>query len=331
MEPVDDTVWDAQAAELDASFLQSSLWSRFQEASGLPVHRLQGKGWACLLIERGSQSHRYLLAPYGPTLKQAEAYAEAIRSITAFAREHGAQWVRLEPTFGITSDTPAADLQAPDGITARPAAKQLNPHYTRIVDLSPAEDVLLASISSSTRSVIRKLNKNGELSYRTSRDPADMQLFLDMMHTVSNRNQVQFHPDGYYLQQAETLMPGGHMRLELALQGDKPVAGIVMHDFNKVATYTYAASLPEARELNASALLMWNGAIVNSKAQGAATLDLFGVVPDDTPPDHPWYGFSSFKRKFGGRVVERAVTTDLPLSFQYYPYRIVADIKRRLH
>ena len=330
MQPLDDSAWDAKLSELDGSFLQSAAWARFQEASGLKTHRLQGKDWACMLIEHRSRLRHYLLAPYGPTLTAPSAYPKAIQTISEYANKLGVQWVRTEPTSGIMSDTPTDTYKTPSGISTKPAPKQVNPRYTRIVDISRDDEAILASISSSTRSLIRQSDKKGLLTYATSHDPKDMKLFLAMMHTVSHRNHVHFHTDDYFLKQAEVLMPTGSMRLELALHEGKPVAGIVLHVFNKVATYTYAASLPEARDLNAAALLMWHGAILNSKQQGATTLDLFGVAAPDAPPDHPWQGFSGFKRKFGGEVLQRAVTTDIPLKASYHSYRAMVKAKRRL-
>ena len=329
-EPLDDPAWDAKLAELDGSFLQSAAWARFQEASGLKTHRLHGKDWACMLIEHQSRLRHYLLAPYGPTLATPSAYPKAMQVIADYAQKLGAQWVRTEATAGITHDTPTDSYNIPSGISTKTAPKQVNPRYTRIVDIGRDDETILASISSSTRSLIRQSDKKGLLTYSTSSDPKDMKLFLAMMHAVSDRNHVHFHTDDYFLKQAEVLMPTGGMRLELALHEGKPVAGIVMHTFNKVATYTYAASLPEARDLNAAALLMWHGAILNSKRQGATTLDLFGVAAPDAPANHPWQGFSSFKRKFGGEVMQRAITTDIPLKASYHSYRAMVKAKRRL-
>lgn len=326
-QPLDDASWDAKLQELDSSFLQSSAWAAFQESSGIQTYRLHGEGWACLLIEQASNLRQYLLAPYGPAVKDESALAGALLAIADFGRSKGAQWVRVEPTAGMSADSPL-DYEL-TGIKAVNAPKQVNPRLTRLIDLSPGEDELLAGISSSTRSLIRQNAKEENLQFKTSTNPDDMQLFLEMIHTVSKRNRVNFHPDEYFLQQAKTLMPLGLMRLELALHDNKPVAAIVMHDFNGVSTYTYAASLPDARELNASALLLWHGAMLHSKAIGNTRLDLFGVAPDDAPSNHPWYGFSTFKRKFGGTVLRRGQTLDLPLKpASYTAYRAALKARR---
>lgn len=328
MEPVSDSSWDTKLQELDGSFLQASAWAAFQKARGTPVHKLEGDGWQCLLMEQESRLRRYLFAPYGPTLARPELLKTALEELAVFGRNHHFQWVRVEPCLGLSKNSDFTDLSSPSKPTILPAHKQINPRYTRVLDLRPDEDAILGSVSPSTRSLVRRHEREPVLTFRTSTEPKDMSLFIDMIHTVAQRNQVLFHSDAHYIREAEVLMPRGDMRLEFALLKDKPIACIVMHDFNAVTTYTYAASLPEARDVSASALLLWQ-AIRNAKAAGLTRLDLFGVAPEDAAPSHPWYGFSAFKRKFGGTVIKRGQTLDIPLGPRYYAYRSAIRILKR--
>lgn len=325
--PTDDQAWDALLARLDGSFLQSSAWAGFQESLGQKVYRLHGDDWSCLLIEQRSKLRNYLFAPYGPTVGGPAAFAHAVEAVAALGREKGSQWVRIEPCLGLDVDSDLMATSPKQHTKILAAHKQIDPLHTRMLDLRPDEDAILAGLSSSTRSLLRKNMREPILTYRTSTEPADIERFLEMIHAVAQRNNVFFHTDEHFRREAELMMPAGSMRLEFALLNDKPIACIVMHDFNKVTSYTYAASLPEARETNASALLLWQ-AILNAKQAGMERMDLFGSLPDDAPAAHPWYGFSSFKRKFGGTVVRRGQTLDIPLSPRYYMYRAAVTVLR---
>jgi lipid II:glycine glycyltransferase (peptidoglycan interpeptide bridge formation enzyme) len=70
--------------------------------------------------------------------------------------------------------------------------------------------------------------------------------------------------------------------------------------------------------------------MVNAKGRGSQLIDLYGIAPDDAGPRHPWAGFSAFKKKFGGQVVEYAGTWDLPLTNKYRIYRTAATAKKVL-
>ena len=307
--------WDALQHGLDASFLQSAGWAQFQQQSGNQPHFVSGKGWSCLLISRRAAFGRYLFAPYGPSLESAARLDDCLKSLLIAAKTESADWIRLEPT--IPYDSAAVTLKKHG---ARRAPKNVEPSLTRLVDLTASHDELLASLSQTTRNIIRRSYKDKSLEFKTSSDPDGMAIFSRMLSTVASRNRVGFYDNEYYFRQARILMPMGMMRLEIAYHGGNPVGTAVIHDYGKSSTYTYAASLPEARDLNVSALLLWQ-AMVNAKSRDMRMMDLFGIAPDDAPASHPWAGFSSFKKKFGGIVVKHAGTWDIPLSNKYRLYR----------
>ncbi|HVS58813.1 MAG TPA: peptidoglycan bridge formation glycyltransferase FemA/FemB family protein [Candidatus Saccharimonadales bacterium] len=321
-----DTAWNAHQRTLGASFLQSAEWDTFQQALGYKTHALRGSGWSCLLVERSSRLGTYLLAPYGPTVAHSDKFADALTAIVAYGREIGVDWIRLEPYGLPTAIDPSTLVPAKDVKLAK-APHQMNPELTMMVDLTPAADDILAHVSQSTRSYIRKNQREHMLTFKTSTDPADIDVFVDMLQVVSERSQARFYGRDFFVKQAQTLMPTGMMHLELALQDGKPIASAVMHYYHGVATYTYAASLPEARATNASALLLWQ-AMMNAKGAGMTAVDLFGIAPDDASADHPWHGFTAFKKKFGGTTLVRGTTVDIPLRPVYRLYRPLVKMSR---
>lgn len=321
----DPIKWDRSQVARGAYFLQSSSWGRFQDQYGSTPHYLMQPGWSCLLLERKTPLGKYLFAPYGPTLESNEQLAAALAYLKDYAKQMGFDWLIIEPMMPGGSAVLKAHLPK---LGARPSSHSREPDLTRIIDLSVHAEDLLASISQSTRSLIRKNQREKFLSFKTSTDPADIGIFIEMLKAVTDRNSVHFFPDEYFKQQAQVLMPSGMLRLELALQDGKAIASALFHDYGKMSTYSFGASLPAARQTSASALLLYQ-AMLNAKTRGMNKMDLFGIAPDDAPPTHPWLGFSSFKRKFGGEVVAFAGAWDIALSPRYRVYR-AAQTARKL-
>jgi lipid II:glycine glycyltransferase (peptidoglycan interpeptide bridge formation enzyme) len=281
-------------------------------------------GWSCLLLERRAGPSKYLFAPYGPTLNAADPLA-VFAALKDYGRQQRADWLRLEPIGGNAVHLRQA-LKAAGG---RPAAHEAEPHLTRLVDLARPEEDILASLSQTTRNIIRRNQRENSIGFKTSNDPEDIALFTQMLATVAQRQGVGFFSADYYLAQARALMPAGMMVLEIAYLADKPVATAIIHDFGRKSSYTYAASLPDYRDKNVSALLLWQS-MINAKGRGSQLIDLYGIAPEDAGPRHPWAGFSAFKKKFGGQVVEYAGTWDLPLTNKYRIYRTAATAKKVL-
>jgi lipid II:glycine glycyltransferase (peptidoglycan interpeptide bridge formation enzyme) len=202
-----------------------------------------------------------------------------------------------------------------------------NPPRTIVNDLSLGEDEIFKNMSSSNRNLIRRATKKDELKLKTSTDPKDIELFIEMERSVRKRNNVEFHSEGYYRTQAKILMPIGVMRLELAYLGDEPVSSIVVYDYANISSYIYAASLPPAFKSNANLMLAWQ-AIKNALERGNHYFDFWGIAPEDAKPDHPWAGFTMFKTKFGGQPVDFSGTYEIALKPSYYLYRSLAKLNR---
>ncbi len=61
-----------------------------------------------------------------------------------------------------------------------------------------------------------------------------------------------------------------------------------------------------------------------ARAAGAKLHDLWGIAPEDAPPEHPWYGVGLFKKGFGGRPVVWAGTWDIVVDRTLYRMRNMA-------
>src|SRR5207302_514144 len=125
------------------------------------------------------------------------------------------------------------------------------------------------------------------------------------------------------------LIPTGEATLYYAWHTGRVLAAAIVIDLGTTRYYAYAASSsdPEVRRLSPAAPLVWR-AILDARAEGKAWFDFWGVAPPDQP-DHPWSGFTQFKRSFGGMLLTRAGTWDLPVRPWLYRTWSAAQKLRR--
>lgn len=302
--------------------MQSSEWKDFQEALGKSVVQLEGNGWKCVLIERRTKPGNYWLAPYGPVLKDSKVLPEALLAIKQAAKENGISWVVVEP-FGRNLSYRAGSL----GL--RKARKSYNPSYTVINDLSLDRATRFSALSPTYRNLINRAKGRG-LNLRSSTNPAEITIFTDMINTVADRKAILLHNADYFRTQAEILMPKENAVLEIAYFENKPIASCFILWHGAVAHYAYAGSYPEFRKLEAGTVLLWQ-AMQNAKDRGVQWFDLFGVAPPDSSVLHPWQGFSTFKRKFGGEDIELGGTWELPINLpRYKTYKMTLPFIRKM-
>lgn len=301
---------------------QTGVWAEFQKSLGKEATVLEGKGWHCLLIKQSTKLGSYWLAPYGPFLSDSKSLAEALQTIKFEANKRSLSWVTVEPFGRNLSDDPRK-------LGLGLAEKSYNPAHTVINDLGIDEAKCWSELSPTYRNLINRAERRG-LRFKSSTNPTDIKIFNGMIKKVAGRKKISLHNSKYFEVQSKILMPKKSAVLELAYFEEKPVAGAIILQSGNTAHYAYAGSYPEARKLEAGTVLLWH-AMQNAKNRGVRWFDLFGVAPPDASSSHPWSGFSTFKRKFGGVDIELGGTWQLPVNrTRYKAYRASLPIMRRL-
>ncbi|MGO8687694.1 MAG: lipid II:glycine glycyltransferase FemX [Candidatus Dormibacteria bacterium] len=297
----DGEAWDRALLELDGHFLQSAAWLRVQRALGYDVLRGEGDGWQWAGAIRRGRFPRYLYIPYGPASRARTglALADAARAAAAARLD----FVRVEPTG---EDAPAALRER----GARPT-RGIQPRFTWVLDIGTSIDTLRHGMAAGHRGPINAAPRRG-ISVRSSTDPASVEIFLELERRAAARAGFRGQTAGYHRVIAEVLMPLGCASLYVAETAGSPVAASICFDFGRTRYYAHAASDPDlGRRLGAGPPLVWQ-MILDARERGATTFDFWGVVADDDRA-HPWAGFSQFKKGFGGRLLERPGTWDMPL------------------
>ena len=191
----------------------------------------------------------------------------------------------------------------------------MQPKLTWLVDLSQDEKAILGGMRSTSRGLYRNISKKG-VTFDISTNPADISVLLAFLHTVSERAAFRAQSDDYLAQAAQHLMPAGSAKLFIARLDGEPIAAALSYDTGTTRVYAHAAADAAHRSLNAGIPLVVT-MMMDAKASGRTSFDLWGVSAADQP-DHPWAGFSRFKRSFGGFEVEYPGSWDLPVNAPMY-------------
>lgn len=274
-----------------------------------------GPGFSYLAILESNAVGRYLYCPYGPVVEDHYALKPAFESLRQLAAEEHAHFIRLEPVTATTD----AGVRTVDASLRRagcvPAPRDIQPRRSWLVDLRADDDELLAQMKSTNRNLHRNIHKKA-VSFTTSSDPADIGILLGFLHQTAAQSRFKPQDDDYLRAAAKSLMPGGHATLYVAHLHDAPIGAALVYDSADTRTYAHAALDSTYRKLSAG-IPMVVRMILDAKAKGLTTFDMWGVAPDDEP-DHPWAGFSYFKKSFGGAAIEYPGTWDLPVNRAAY-------------
>lgn len=304
------------------SFLQSPAWGTFQKTQGRQIISRNGDGWRYqAILEHGTGNTR-AYTPYGPIADSAAAFDAALTALEQDAKQHGTTFVRIEPTFPISD----SELRARG--YRKVTYNQLQPAHTQLIDLSQDEDAIIAQMSQNTRNLYRNHHKKG-IAIHKSHNPEDIEILLTFLRQVAQRNRITPHSDAYFKAQAKALLPNKAATLFYATLGDTPIAASLMYDSDDTRTYAHAAADDTYRKYSAgTALLAY--AIIDAKHAGKTTFDLYGIAPENEP-NHPWAGFTKFKKSFGGKSVAYPGAWDKPLKpLRYHIYRCYQSLRRAL-
>ncbi|HZK05668.1 MAG TPA: peptidoglycan bridge formation glycyltransferase FemA/FemB family protein [Actinomycetaceae bacterium] len=300
-----------------AHFLQSPAWARFQKALGREVVVRDGDGWHYLaVVEKGTLNSR-LYCPYGPVITRPDALQSALDSLLAEAKKRRVAFVRIEPTGEVTSE----ELELAGAIRV----ESVQPDSTQRVKLDREWDEILKDFKATNRNLHRNYAKKG-LSVRSTSNPADIEILLELLHGVAKHNQMNPQSDEYLRTQADSLIPQGDGMLYIADLEGEPIAASMIYDDGEVRYYSHAAADYEHRKLSAGTILV-SQMMQDAAEAGRKEFDLYGVVSPDAPEDHPWRGFSEFKRGFGGYQHDYVGAWEIPVNkVVYRAYRFARSV-----
>ena len=304
---------------MKSHFLQSKEWEAFQKAEGFEIFREKGKNFEFMAILKPTSLGNYLFLPYGPTIKDKSALKSAATAIKKLAREKNCIFARIEPTIPFSS----AEMKK---IGAKKST-HFDPEHTWAMDLAQNEDEIFASIGKNKSRAYKNRATKG-ISVRTSKNPADMNIFFKFYESVAEKDNFQTNERKYLENQLKFDFTTLYIAEFADENGKKiPIAATIMYTGKDACYYAYAGADYEFRKKEAGAILLIQ-MIFDAKAAGKKIFDFWGITTSEDPKD-PWYGFSKFKKSFGGYQIDYAGTYDLPINrVKYLAYSLLRPINK---
>jgi hypothetical protein len=343
-----DDGWDRELFAHAGHVMQSRAWMAVQQALGDEVVHQRGEGWRWAGVHHRGRAASYLYLPYGPSLDDPGRLGDALDAIGAAGRVLGADFVRVEPDVVVASaaiataastggHAPGSDpdprrsttaLEVDRTLGARRArrVRSVQPRHTLVLDLRRPEEDLRGEMLSGRRRSINAATRKG-ISIRRTREVGEVDQFIRLIRRTGERNRFDPHPEGYYRIVCAVLFDLQAASLYLAEVEGESVAGVIAFESPTTGYYAHAADDPErSRQIVAAAPLAWQ-IVLDCRAEGRSAFDFWGVIQDDSA-DHPWSGFSRFKKTFGGTMVTRPGTFDLPLRpLRYRAYHAARELR----
>lgn len=342
--------WNSLIARLpDPHVLQSYQWGQVKSQFGWqPYHQTWtgSKGQiqaASLILQRTislggfAARLRVLYLPKGPLLdwNNAPLRQRVLEDLRKFARRKGAIFIKIDPDVPLGSGIPGAleSSEYPLGLEVRRELKaagwvfspdQIQFRNTVLIDLRPAEDILLSNMKPKTRYNIRLASRKG-VHIRPG-VLTDLPLLYQMYAETSLRDGFTIRDWSYYETTWRTFLQAGLSQSLIAEVEDQPVAAVILFRFGGRAWYLYGMSRQAHREKMPNALLQWE-AMRWAKAHGCTHYDLWGA-PDIFNESDPLWGVYRFKEGLGGQIVRHLGAWDLPV--QPWLYRLYTQTLPRL-
>ncbi len=312
----------------EANILQSPEYGKMNERLGAKVIResFGERGWA-LMIVRNAKRGRYLEIPCGPLIDWTDrrVVQEVMSVITEVAQGERCAFVRVRPQLLATEE----NLALLEELGLKKAPMHLAAEHTVMIDLKPSVAELLAGMRRQTRYEVRRAEKLG-ITVEARRDEAIFREFYKVQHETAKRQ--KFVPPSLKTLLAEREAFGEKATIYVARTGTEKAGGEAIAyglilKAGAEGDYYEAASTELNRKLPGADAVLWR-AMRDLRAEGYQRFNLWGIAPEGEP-NHRYAGVTTFKKGFGGEVIEYVPAHDLVISHAKYAKNWVVETARR--
>ena len=292
---------------------QTKDWQKLQDDLGNRSFFLREKGYQFLAILNHTRVGNYLYLPYGPVTSSREGFDAAIAKLQSLATEHDAIFIRIEP------QNTEIDISKYNTIKS----KDLNPKETWVLDL----DHDLAKLTEKLPSRLLRYYKGAEkkgITITKSHEPSDIRYLVDLQRSLAKDKGINTFSEHYLkteLSQSFATLYLVNYQGEEMKSPEVIAAGLVFDD-DKTRYNLQGAQNDIGRKLHATGILTIE-LILDAHKKGLKLFDFWGIAPEDAPSDHPWKGFTDFKKTFAGREVGYLGTYDIvikPAKYKIYQF-----------
>ncbi len=310
---------------------QDRIWQKLQQDLGEESFFEQGTDYHFLAIKKHTPIGNYLYLPYGPVAKTPTAFKNSLKALNDLAKQQNAIFIRIEP------QNPDYKQYLPKNIQK---SKDLNPKDTWVLDLTPDKSTILTNFSQGTRTRYNTFAKKGLIVEKTT-DTSAIHYLVDLQKRLYKTKNLNSFSEHYLKTELEqpfaTLYLVKYQKPEnvepdITLPQDgQIIAASLFFDYSGTRYYMQSAADNRYKKLPATVALL-STAIFDAKDQGIEFFDFWGIAPEEASEDHPWYGFTKFKKSFGGHEVHYVGTYDIIInSLKYKLYQDTRFFGHLLH
>ncbi len=300
--------------------MQTKEWQKLQNDLNETSFFEEGADFQYLAILKHTPVGNYLYLPYGPVYTGKTGWENAYKSLQKLAKEQNTIFIRVEPQDENFTD------YAPKNIAK---SKDLDPKDTWVLDLTAEKDQIITNFSQGTRTRYNTYTKKG-LSVEVTKDLSKIKELVRLQEKLFKSKNLNTFSQNYF--EKELSQPFASLYLvkyyRPEAQEEDPslpkdgevIAASLFFDHNDTRYYMQSAADTDYKKLPATVALLTK-AIFDAKEKGIKKFDFWGIAPDDAPKSHPWYGFTEFKKSFGGYPVHYAGTYDIvekPAKYKLY-------------
>jgi lipid II:glycine glycyltransferase (peptidoglycan interpeptide bridge formation enzyme) len=301
----------------------------------------------CQAIVVPARRGRHLTVSYGPVLRDTGyppsprlRSASGIRDtgiekeLAKIAKENHCSFIRMSPF--LPSDQPLDRGGKPSPLHL------LAEHiwYISLVEHDPwqnskfhipnsqsiSKENILTNMRKNHRNLIRRAEKEGVTIERSSDPVRDLPLFLELHEETRKRHGFTPYTNKFFETQVRLFSRQNACTLYLAKYNHEVTASSIhMHLFGETS-YHHGASTQKYQKIPASYLLQWT-AIQDALKRGDHVYNFWGIAPANIQK-HPFAGVTTFKKGFGGKLLELQHCTDIPIRPQYYLTRAFEYIRK---
>lgn len=266
---------------------------------------------------------------------------ELLEELARIGKEEKCVFIQLEPNIVQSAKIKDQSLSQSSKFKIVKSTHPLFTRFTFVLDLTKSEDELLAGMHPKARYNIKVAKKHGVEVVEDDSDAA-FEEYLRLTRETTMRQKFYAHTEEYHRILWESLyrskvesrkskdFEGLSAHLLTAKYQGKVLTAWILFVFKDTLYYPYGASSSEHREVMASNLMMWE-AIRYGKNLGLRKFDMWGAMGPDPDKKDAWYGFHSFKEKYGPTHVEFVGSYDLVVNPVLYEVYKVADKLRWMY
>ena len=335
----DKNIWESFISSVEEkTFLQSWNWGDFNKETGSDIfrygiYRNDELVATALVFKVKARRGSFIFLPHGPNLKKVDLSLKKeiikflLEKLKEVAEQENCASVKIAPLLIRTKENTSIFKE----LGFREAPSHIHPDITWELDLNIDKEDLLLNMRKTTRYLIRKAEKDGDVQIVESNNLEGIKEFNKIYQITKSRHEFAPFSLDYLKSQFNSFVKDDQILVLLAKYKGEIIASGIFVFWNDIGFYHHGASSLKYPKIPASYLLMWR-AIEKAKERGCKKFNFWGTAPISETgkynKKHPWAGLTLFKMGFGGHSKKYVRTQDFIISPKYWLSFIFEKIRK---